>query len=262
VLDRARERGVRTASSCPPCASPRPTTFSLSAKRNPDVWCALGVHPHDAASWTDEHPERLRGCSLTRGRWQWGSAASTSTTTTRRATCRGASSASSRAGAGARPAGDRAQPGLERGDARDRRRPASSAARRLPLLRRRPGDGARAADRRGFYLGVSGMITFPKADNVREVLPPSCRRTATGRDRHSLPRPGPYRGKPNRARLRRRGRRAPGRGARPCPRRPRHPHHEELLRLLSQGRSGSAVKIARAPAGTACAIQKRSKNFH
>ncbi len=32
-------------------------------------------------------------------------------------------------------------------------------------------DMARELIERGFYLGLSGMITFPKADNVREVLP-------------------------------------------------------------------------------------------
>jgi len=28
--------------------------------RHADVWCALGVHPHEAASWTDSHASRLR----------------------------------------------------------------------------------------------------------------------------------------------------------------------------------------------------------
>jgi len=51
---------------------------------------------------------------------------------------------------------------------------------------------------RGFYLGFTGMITFPKADNVREVipiLPPD--RALVETDTPYLA-PVPYRGKPNR----------------------------------------------------------------
>jgi len=51
---------------------------------------------------------------------------------------------------------------------------------------------------RGHYLGLSGMITFPKADNVREVipiLPPD--RCLVETDTPYLA-PIPYRGKPNR----------------------------------------------------------------
>ena len=50
----------------------------------------------------------------------------------------------------------------------------------------------------GFYLGLSGMITFPKADNVREVipiLPPD--RCLVETDTPYLA-PVPHRGKPNR----------------------------------------------------------------
>jgi TatD DNase family protein len=51
---------------------------------------------------------------------------------------------------------------------------------------------------RGHYLGLSGMITFPKADNVREVIPilPSDR-CLVETDTPYLA-PIPYRGKPNR----------------------------------------------------------------
>jgi TatD DNase family protein len=51
---------------------------------------------------------------------------------------------------------------------------------------------------RGFYLGLSGMITFPKADNVREVIPILPRdRCLVETDTPYLA-PLPYRGKPNR----------------------------------------------------------------
>src|SRR4029450_12976286 len=51
---------------------------------------------------------------------------------------------------------------------------------------------------RGFYLGFTGMITFPKADNVREVIPilPSDR-CLVETDTPYLA-PVPYRGKPTR----------------------------------------------------------------
>jgi TatD DNase family protein len=59
-------------------------------------------------------------------------------------------------------------------------------------------DMARALIGRGFYLGFTGMITFPKADNVREVipvLPPD--RCLVETDTPYLA-PVPHRGKPNR----------------------------------------------------------------
>jgi TatD DNase family protein len=57
---------------------------------------------------------------------------------------------------------------------------------------------ARELIEHGHYLGLSGMITFPKADNVREVipiLPPD--RCLVETDTPYLA-PIPYRGKPNR----------------------------------------------------------------
>jgi TatD DNase family protein len=59
-------------------------------------------------------------------------------------------------------------------------------------------DMARELIGRGFYLGFTGMITFPKADNVREVipvLPPD--RCLVETDTPYLA-PVPHRGKPNR----------------------------------------------------------------
>ena len=51
---------------------------------------------------------------------------------------------------------------------------------------------------RGFFLGLSGMITFPRADNVREVIPLAPRdRLMVETDSPYLA-PVPHRGKPNR----------------------------------------------------------------
>ncbi len=51
---------------------------------------------------------------------------------------------------------------------------------------------------RDFYLGISGMVTFPKADNVREVLPGLPRERCLVETDTPYLAPIPYRGKPNR----------------------------------------------------------------
>ena len=52
--------------------------------------------------------------------------------------------------------------------------------------------------RRGFYLGFTGMITFPRADNVREVIPEvPADRLLVETDTPYLA-PVPHRGRPNR----------------------------------------------------------------
>jgi TatD DNase family protein len=51
---------------------------------------------------------------------------------------------------------------------------------------------------RGFYFGFSGMITFPRADNVREVIPEVSRERRLIETDTPYLAPVPYRGKPNR----------------------------------------------------------------
>lgn len=59
ALDRARERGVRgflvPATKLADCEE----VLAL-CHRHADVWCALGVHPHDAAGWQPGDGDRLR----------------------------------------------------------------------------------------------------------------------------------------------------------------------------------------------------------
>jgi TatD DNase family protein len=50
---------------------------------------------------------------------------------------------------------------------------------------------------RGFFLGMSGMITFPGADNVREVLPVTPRNRLLVETDSPYLAPVPHRGKPN-----------------------------------------------------------------
>ena len=44
---------------------------------------------------------------------------------------------------------------------------------------------------RGHYFGFSGMVTFAKADNIRDVAGEGPGRSDSGRDRHALPGAGP-----------------------------------------------------------------------
>jgi TatD DNase family protein len=51
---------------------------------------------------------------------------------------------------------------------------------------------------RGFYLGLSGMVTFPRADNVREVLPELSRERFLIETDTPYLAPVPHRGEKNR----------------------------------------------------------------
>jgi TatD DNase family protein len=59
IVERARERGVE-GFLIPAVRLEEADDLLAFCDSEPGVWCALGVHPHDAASWTDEHPRRLR----------------------------------------------------------------------------------------------------------------------------------------------------------------------------------------------------------
>ena len=59
ALDRARERGV--VGFLAPGIRLSDADFLLNlCHRHEDVWCALGVHPHEAETWQDGDLERLR----------------------------------------------------------------------------------------------------------------------------------------------------------------------------------------------------------
>ena len=198
ALDAARERGV-TGFLIPAIRLCDADLLLELCHRHDDVWCALGVHPHHAATWRDGDRDRLRHlladpkvvavgeCGLDFYydhaprdvqervmREQWDLA-------------------------------------LELGlpvVVHNR----ESNERMLEIVRE-PRFGALLADfhsfagglamgqellEHGFYLGMSGMVTFKRADNVREVLavtPPE--RLLIETDTPYLA-PVPYRGKPNR----------------------------------------------------------------
>jgi TatD DNase family protein len=58
VLDRARERGVR-GFLVPAIRLEDADEVLALCERHPDVWCALGVHPHEAARWQPADAQRL-----------------------------------------------------------------------------------------------------------------------------------------------------------------------------------------------------------
>ena len=58
ALDRARARGV-VGFLVPATKLEEADTILALCDRHADVWCALGVHPHEASSWRDGHATRL-----------------------------------------------------------------------------------------------------------------------------------------------------------------------------------------------------------
>ena len=198
ALDAARERGV-SGFLVPAIRLDDAEVLLELCHRHDDVWCALGCHPHEASSWRSGDVECLRGllddpkavavgeCGLDfyydhspremqirvmREQWQL--------------------------------AVDLGLPVVVHN--RD------SNAEMLRVARSPDFDAlkadfhsfaggidmARELLERGFYLGMSGMVTFRLADNVREVLqiaPPE--RLLVETDTPYLA-PVPYRGKPNR----------------------------------------------------------------
>jgi TatD DNase family protein len=198
ALDQARERGVK-GFLVPATKLVEAEDILAFCHRHPDVWCALGVHPHDASSWQEGDRERLRSlladskavavgeCGLDfyydysprdiqfhvlREQWELAIELGLPVVVHNRDS-------------------NDEMLGVVREEAfRGLQADFHSFAGGLEM--------AKGLIARGFYLGLSGMITFPKADNVREVipiLPPN--RCLVETDTPYLA-PVPYRGKPNR----------------------------------------------------------------
>ena len=198
ALDEARARGV-AGFLVPAIRLADAEELLALAHRHPDVWCALGVHPHEASSWRSGDRERLRALladpkavavgecgldfhydhspretQLAALREQWELAVELDLP----AVVHNRESNDAMLAVVAEPAFAALQADFH------------SFAGGLAMARELIG--------RGFYLGFTGMITFPRADNVREViphLPPD--RELVETDTPYLA-PIPYRGKPNR----------------------------------------------------------------
>lgn len=198
ALDEARERGV-TGFLVPATRLDEADDILDLCRYHADVWCALGVHPHEASSWADGDDRRLRElldepqvvavgeCGLDFHydnaprdvqervlRTQWELAI------------------------------DAGLPAVVHNRDSDEA---------MLAVVGDPGFAALAADfhsfagslamadeliARGFYLGVTGMVTFKRADNIRQILariPDD--RLLVETDTPYLA-PVPHRGKPNR----------------------------------------------------------------
>ncbi|MEM8963395.1 MAG: TatD family hydrolase [Acidobacteriota bacterium] len=199
ALDDARERGVR-GFMVPAVDLDDVDRLLALCERHDDVWCALGVHPHAAKKWRgEEDVARLRDLLGAPGVVAVGECGLDFFYD------------NSPREAQFRALRDQWRLALEldlpvvvhNRDSNDE----MLEVVREPEFKNLRGDfhsfaggaamGSELLDR-GFYLGLSGMITFPRADNVREVIP----RTPESRllvetDTPYLA-PVPYRGKPNR----------------------------------------------------------------
>lgn len=198
ALEAARERGVR-GFLVPALRLSEAEELLGLCRRHPDVWCALGVHPHQAASWKDGDQQRL-------------------------AELLAAPEAVAVGECGLDFYYDHAPREVQERVMRAQWEVALDLG--LPVVVhnrdsndamlsvvRDPRFAALQADfhsfagglamggeliRRGFYLGLTGMVTFRAAENVRQVIPEIPHdRLLVETDTPYLA-PVPHRGKPNR----------------------------------------------------------------
>lgn len=198
ALDQARECGVRGFLVPAIRLDDADLLLDLS-HRHDDVWCALGVHPHDASSWRVGDQRRLAGlledpravavgeCGLDfyydnsprevqeramREQWELAVELDLPVVVHNRES-------------------DQRMLEIFRHDEFAELRAdfhSFSAGREM----------ASELLEHGAYLGISGMVTFPKADNVREVLPITPRERLLVETDTPYLAPVPHRGKPNR----------------------------------------------------------------
>jgi len=171
VLARARERGV-TEFLVPAVRLDEADEVLALCERESGVWCALGVHPHDAASWTTAHPARLRSlaahprvvavgeCGLD---FFYDHAPHDQQEAVFRAQIEMALELGLPVVVHNRDSNDAMLRVLEDPAYSGLAVDLHSFAGGLEMARRAASLGA--------YFGVSGMVTFPKADNVRAALP-------------------------------------------------------------------------------------------
>lgn len=198
VLDEARERGVE-GFLVPAVRLADADRLLALADREGDVWCALGVHPHEAESWSDGDETRLADlvsepavvavgeCGLD---FHYDRAPRDVQERVMRAQWAVARAAKLPVIVHNRESNSEMRAAIQSREFQGLNGVLHSYAGGPEL--------AAAALERGFYLGVSGMVTFPKADNVRDVLPEaSLDRLLVETDTPYLA-PVPHRGKKNR----------------------------------------------------------------
>jgi TatD DNase family protein len=198
ALEAARQRGVR-GFLVPATRLDEAEDILAFCHRHPDAWCALGVHPHEAASWRAGDAQRLAAlladpravavgeCGLD---FHYDHAPRPTQLAVLREQWRLALDLGLPVVVHNRESNEAmlevvAEPAFA-GLTADFHSFAGGLAMARELLAH------------GFYLGFSGMITFPKADNVREVLAIVPGDRALVETDTPYLAPVPYRGKPNR----------------------------------------------------------------
>lgn len=197
ALDEARERGV-TGFLLPAVRMEDAEEILAFCHRHTDVWCALGQHPHEAGSWREGDRDRLRALLADP-----------------KAVAVGECGLDFFYDHAPREVQERCLAeqwslAIELGlPAVVHNRDSNEAM--LEMVRRPEHAGLRAdfhsfagslemcreLVERGFYFGFSGMITFAKADNIRQLVPEVPRdRQLVETDTPYLA-PAPHRGKPN-----------------------------------------------------------------
>lgn len=197
-LDEAREAGVRGFLALATSLADAGAVLEI-AHRHADVWCALGVHPHEAASWRTGDERRLAGllaerrvvavgeCGLD---FHYDHAPRDVQAHVLRAQWRLAIELGLPAVVHNRESDEAMLAVLREEEFARLRADFHSFAGSLEMLSELLG--------RGFAIGFSGMVTFAKADNIRALL------AAVPDDRVLLETdtpylaPAPHRGKPNR----------------------------------------------------------------
>ena len=197
ALQRARSRGV-DGFLIPATRLDQAEALIAFCQTQENVWCALGVHPHEAASWTAGDEDRLaelvadpkvvavgecgldfyydhspRGVQEEALRAQW-----------RVAVASGLPAIVHNRDSNDRMLAILAEPAFV-----DLQADFHSYAGGKEM--------AKTLIVRGFALGMSGMVTFPKGDKVREVLTDTPRALLLVETDTPYLAPVPYRGKPN-----------------------------------------------------------------
>ncbi len=198
ALDDARERGVE-GFLVPAIRLDDAEVLLELSHRHDDVWCALGCHPHEASSWRPSDLGRLRGLledpkAVAVGECGLDFFYDHSPRETQIRVMRQQWELAIELGLPVvvhnRDSNAEMLEVVRSPEMADLEADFHSYAGGIEL--------ARELLERGFYLGMSGMVTFRKADNVREVLEIApVERLLVETDTPYLA-PVPYRGKPNR----------------------------------------------------------------
>lgn len=198
ALDQARERGV-SGFLVPAIQLDDADQVLALCHRHDDVWCALGVHPHEAATWREGDQDRLRAlladpkavavgeCGLD---FYYDHAPRATQEATLRAQWQLAVELDLPVVVHNRDANDTMLGVLADPAFATLRADFHSFAGGLAMA-----ETLRAHD---CYFGFSGMITFKRADNVREVIAMTPRERMLVETDTPYLAPVPYRGKPNR----------------------------------------------------------------